>query len=232
MAAGAPLAEPAAGGRRAPVVVSGTSEAVRDGSGMSEDSPGVTENGSRADGGGSGAGERPAGCCSEDFRAPQARQNTVPRAFARWVEAQRSQRSRIFSHSGEGRQVGQTRTCSPPTTARCQGLAPRTGSVCRALQRKHGMRFPVFEDRRRTSPVPCRDPREVFPDSGTPRGGPTGEVTRPAARRDYSEARALRYSAWSRASGMLLTTFQRTLPSLSMMKVPRREMPFSSLKTP
>lgn len=155
VAAGTPLAEPAAGGRRAPVVVSGTSEAVRDGSGMGEDSPGVAENGSRADEGGSGAGERPAGCCSEDFRAPQARQNTVPRAFARWVEAQRSQRSRIFSHSGEGRQVGQTRTCSPPTTARCQGLAPRTGSVCRALQRKHGMRFPVLEDRRRTSPVPC-----------------------------------------------------------------------------
>lgn len=50
---------------------------------------------------------------------------------------------------------------------------------------------------------------------------------------DYeSSASTLRYSLMSRASGMSLTTFQRTTPVVSMTKVPRVATPRSSLNTP
>jgi hypothetical protein len=72
-------------------------------------------------------------------RAPQSRQSTTPSAFARWTEPHRAHRSRPAAQSDARWQPGQTRTCSPSTTARRQGLAPRSGSDCRTRQRKHGM---------------------------------------------------------------------------------------------
>ncbi len=73
---------------------------------------------------------------------PQSRHEIEPRALTRCVDPQPPQRSRASDQPTVCWHCGQNRTCSPATTARRHGLAPRAGSVWRVWQRKHGILQP------------------------------------------------------------------------------------------